>query len=304
MFFKDALIYRFTEEIPTITEKALQDNEFTPCGRQDRSKYGWVSPADDLFDELIVEEGSLTIICARREEKILPVTVINEKVREKVRYIEKSEDRRVHRKERETLKEEIIFDLLPQAFTKSTLTHAYIDHKQQILVINTGTYSKAEELMKLLRDSVGSLPVVPVQVSESPAITMTNWLRGEPLPEGFELLKACNLAEMREGGSKARLKDQELLADEIEPHLNAGKQVEMLELEYDERVKLKLHDDLAMKQLKFSEDLISESADRCDGDKIAQFRTNFVLMSAAMRDLYSDVLGAFGGNRPDPMEGL
>ncbi|NIB44021.1 recombination-associated protein RdgC [Pseudomaricurvus alkylphenolicus] len=304
MWFKNLLLYRFTAPVdldPENLPQLLRDNEFTPCGRQDTSKYGWVSPMGDLSEELLHAANGCYMFCARREEKVLPAAVIREKLDDRVKTIEHREDRRVHRKEKETLKEEIIFDCLPQAFTRSQRTYGYVDAHNGWLCIDASSYAKAEEWMKLLRDSLGSLPVVPVQVSESPAIIMTSWLRGEPLPEDLELGTECELREQREEGSVVRCKKQELLADEIEPHLNAGKHVVKLALEWDESLQLLLADDLAIKRLKFGEQLVSEAQDSADGDKAAQFDADFALMTATFARFIPQLLSYFGDTRQDPI---
>ena len=59
------------------------------------------------------------MICARKEERILPSAVINEQLAEKVEEIEQAEARPVGRKERQQLKEELTTTLLPLAFTRS-----------------------------------------------------------------------------------------------------------------------------------------------------------------------------------------
>lgn len=305
MWFKNLLLYRFTSPFETDTDALadlLQNNAFKPCGRQDISQYGWVSPmGQDLSDELYHAANGCLMLCARREEKVLPASVIREKLDAKVKMIEAQEDRRVYRKEKETLKDEIMFDCLPQAFTKSQRTYGYIDTREGWLCIDSGSYNKAEEWMKLLRDSLGTLPVVPVQVSESPAVIMTGWLRGEMLPEDLELGDECELREQREDGSIVRCKKQELLGEEIEPHLNAGKQAVKLALNWDESMQFMLADDLSIKRIKFGEQLIAESRDSSDGDKAAEFDADFALMTGTVQRFIPRLLNYFGDHRKDPV---
>ena len=305
MWFKNLLLYRFTSPFDTDTDalaELLKSNAFKPCGRQDISQYGWVSPmGPDLSEELYHAANGCLMLCARREEKVLPASVIREKLDAKVKMIEAQEDRRVYRKEKDTLKDEIMFDCLPQAFTKSQRTYGYIDTREGWLCIDSGSYNKAEEWMKLLRDSLGSLPVVPVQVSESPAIIMTGWLRGEMLPEDLELGDECELREQREDGSIVRCKKQELLGEEIEPHLNAGKQAVKLALNWDESMQFMLADDLSIKRIKFGEQLITESRDSSDGDKAAEFDADFALMTGTVQRFIPRLLSYFGDHRKDPV---
>ncbi len=298
MYFKNAIFYRFTAPAPELSEGALSENVFIPCGRQDAAKYGWSEPSSSE-DCLVTNHAQVALICAVREEKILPASVIREKLDAKVKQIEAQEDRRVYRKEKDTLKEEILFDCLPQAFTKKTRTYAYIDYKSQMLVVDASAHGRAEELMKLLRDSLGSLPVVPAQVSESPAVVMTSWLRGEKMPLNLELGEKARLQEQREGGARVNVDNQDLLADEIESTLNAGKQAVALELNFDKQVTCRLHDDLAFKSLKFDESIITEAKDSVDGDAKLLHYADLALMADVIRRLFATVSDAFGGRRQE-----
>lgn len=304
MWFKNLLLYRFTspfepdmDQLPAL----LQSQAFTPCGRQETSRYGWVSPMGDISEELYHAANGCLMLCARKEEKVLPASVIRELLEEKVKTIETQEDRRVYRKEKETLKEEIIFDCLPQAFTKSHRTYGYIDLRHGWLCIDSSSYAKAEDWMKLLRETLGSLPVVPVQVTESPAVIMTGWLRGESLPAGLELGDECELRDQREDGGIVRCKKQDLLGAEIEPHLSAGKQAVKLALHWDECLQYLLSDDLSIKRLKFGEELLSEAQTAADGDKAAQFDADFALMTGTLQRFIPALLGFFGDKRPEPI---
>ncbi|NHN39380.1 recombination-associated protein RdgC [Pseudomaricurvus alcaniphilus] len=302
MWFKNLLLYRFTSPFDHSTEELNQRLEkfaFSPCRSHDTSKYGWVSPMGELSDELQFSAQGRILLCARREEKVLPAAVIREKLDDKVKLIQAQEDRPVSRKEKETLKEEVIFDCLPQAFTRSNRTYGYIDVQNGWLCIDSSSYTKAEEWMKLLRDSLGSLPVVPVQVTESPSVVMTSWLRGEPLPENLLLGDECELREPREDGSIVRCKKQELLAEEIDPHLQAGKQVMKLALHWNDCLQLVLADDLAVKRLKFGEQLVSEAQDSANGDKAAQFDADFALMTGTLEQFIPQLLGYFGNTKAD-----
>lgn len=297
MWFKNLLLYRFTTPFEHAAEELsqlLEKNSFTPCRSQDNSKYGWVPPMGELGEELHFSAQGRVMLCARREEKVLPSAVIREKLEEKVKLIQTKEDRPVYRKEKESLKEEIIFDCLPQAFTRSQRTFGYIDINNGWLCIDSSSYNKAEEWMKLLRESLGSLPVVPVQVSESPAIVMTSWLRGSTLPDRLELGDECELREPREEGSIIRCKKQELLAEEIEPHLHSGKQAVKLALRWDESLQLILSEDLSIKRLKFGDQLVNEAQESAGGDKAAQFDADFAIMTGTLERFIPDLLSYFG----------
>jgi recombination associated protein RdgC len=298
MWFKNILLYRFTSAVEIFPEKLnkqLSEQEFKPCGKQDTHRYGWVPPMTGLSEELYHSANGCMMICARREEKVLPAAVIKEKLDEKIDLLEMTEDRRIYSKEKQTIKDDIIFDCLPQAFTKSQRTYAYIDPQQGWLIIDSSSTSKAEELIKLLRQSLGTLPVIPVQTTESPSVIMSSWLQGENLPNNVELGSECELQEPSEEGSILRCKRQDLYAPEIEQHLNTGKRVVKLAIDWNESLQCLITDNMEVKRLKFAEKIIEEADDSSDGDKAAQFDADFSVMTLSLREFINALLGMFGG---------
>lgn len=304
MWFKNLLIYRFsspfTLDLETL-EAQLEEQAFVPCGKRDTSKYGWVSPMGEHSELLSHTANGKTLLCTRREEKIIPASVIRERVEEKAAEIEAREDRKVFRKEKDSIKEEVMFDCLPQAFTRSSKTYAYIDPKNGWFIVDASSAKKAEDLCSLLRDSLGSLPVVPAQTSESPSVIMTSWLRGEDAPAKLDILDECEMREPGEDGSIIRCKRQDLFGDEVGSHLDNGKLVHKLAVDWDEQLKLLLNDDLSVKRLKFCEALLTEAEDAGSEDPAAKLDADFALMSATLTDFLPQLLNYFGGSKAEPI---
>ena len=77
MWFKNLQIYRFTRPFELDAdqlETMLETVAFTPCGSQDMSKFGWVSPLGKQAQALVHEAAGQLLLCARKEEKMLPST--------------------------------------------------------------------------------------------------------------------------------------------------------------------------------------------------------------------------------------
>ncbi len=300
MWFKNLLLYRFTSPFTHTADELtalLEAHRFVPCGRHELSRYGWVSPFGDKHTELVHSANGCLMVSARKEEKVLPAAVIRERLEEKISEIEAREDRKVYSKEKETLKEEILHDCLPQAFTRSRRTFAFIAPQEGWLLIDSASTGKAEELMKQLRESLGSLPVIPVQVNESPSVIMSEWLRNGQLAEGFTLGSECELRQPGDGGSLARCKNQDLTSEEIHTHLEAGKLVVKLALQWDDQLSLVLQEDFSLKRLKFADSLITEAEEASGGDKAAQFDADFAIMTTAFKRLIPQLLATFGDAR-------
>ncbi|MRI35294.1 recombination-associated protein RdgC [Endozoicomonas sp. OPT23] len=299
MWFKNLIFYRFTQKFELSTEELeekLTEKRFRSCGSQDVSTYGWVPPLGKHGDMLTHASGDFVLICARREEKILPSSVIKDALEEKIETIEQNEHREVFSKEKKALKEDVTMELLPKAFTKSQNTLAYIDTKEGWIVVDASSFKKAEELTSCLRECLGSLPVVNPPLKNMPSVTMTQWLNEKPhIEPPFVLGHECDLREAGDEGGQVNVRKQELITDEIKAHLEAGMQVSKLALLWDDAQSFVLGDDLIVRKLKFTE-VIQDQLDDISADTAAeQFDADFSVMTLSLRKLINDLIDTLGG---------
>ena len=299
MWFKNIRAYRLTHPFDLTAEalsEKLNQRAFSPCTPSQPLALGWVPPVGDSEDSPLAHAAAgRYLIKLKREEKLLPAAVVRELLDEKIAEIESSQARKVYRKERLSLKDEIIQDCLPRAFSRSSAVHAYIDVAANWIFVDAASASRAEELLNLLRDCAGSFPVVLPQVNNAPLATMTNWLLHRNLPEDFELGGECELRELGEDGGVVRCRGVDLLSEEVETHLHSGKQVARLSLHWDERLSLVLAEDLCLRRLKFADELMKENEDIAEGDESARIDADFALMADAVTSLQDRVIALFGG---------
>jgi len=301
MWFKNLRLYRLTEtwqHTPEQLNEALETHYFNPCGSLDPVRYGFIEPLGRHGSELVHVTNGYIMICAKKQEKILPASVVNEQVEEKALAISEAESRSVGRKEKQNLKDEIIFSLLPKAFTKSSLDFAYIAPQEKLIVVNSSSAKRAEDLLSKLREALGSLRTIPVSAKHVPTQVMTHWLHTGKLAADFELGEECELQAGKDG-RVIRCKKQDLTAAEILNHINSGMFVSKLAVTWKESIQCVLDDQLAVKRLKF-DDMISEKAsDRKPETKAEQFDADFAIMSGELKNFITDLLAAFGGEADD-----
>jgi len=298
MWFKNVRAYRLTQPFDLSPEKLAQKlvaRSFVPCAKSQAVAAGWVPPLGEESEELVHAAGGRILLKLKREEKLLPATVVREQLEEKVAAIEAEQGRKVYRKERLSLKDEIVQDCLPRAFSRSTHIHAYIDVKANWIFVDSASASRAEELLNLLREGIGSFPLLLPQVNNAPSAVMTAWLLHRNLPDDFELGQECELREPGEEGGVVRCRGVDLLSEEVETHLHAGKQVARLALHWDERLSLLLAEDLCLRRLKFADELMKENEDIPEADPAARLDADFALMADAITSLQDRILALFGG---------
>jgi len=299
MWFKNLALLRFTEAFDLSAdafEQRLEAGRFRPCGSLEPMSYGWVAPAGKDDAPLVHATNGCYMICAQKEEKILPAQVVNEMLAEKVAELEDRKGTPVRKKDRDAMRDEIIHDLLPRAFSFSRRQYAYIDPKIGWLIVDSASNKKTEELASWLRRCLESLPVTLPAVKERPAAVMTRWLAEEgSCPVDLVVESECELRSTEEEGGIVRCKRHDLTAPEIHNHIEAGKEVSKLALSWNERLAFVLDDALGIKRLRFL-DLVQEQAAEVDADDdIQRLDTDFAIMSAELAAFLPRLFELFGG---------
>ncbi|GHF83807.1 recombination-associated protein RdgC [Thalassotalea marina] len=305
MWFKNLYFFAFTrpfEWTEQDIEKLLSEHLFTPCASTEMSHFGWVNAMGKHSNNIVHTVNGNHLLCARKEEKILPAPVIKDMLEEKVNALENEHSRSATKKEKEQFKEDIIFELLPRAFSRVTDMHAYINAQHNIIVINSSSRSKAEDFLALLRKALGTLPVTSVSPEKAPDELMTDWLTDAQFGENFQLGTEAELHGLGDDGAIIRVKKQDLQSDEIKAHLDAEKFVVKLELEWDDAMSFILCDDFAIKRLKFFDVLHEQNDDIDKDDVLARLDADFALMAGELNRFIDDLLAEFGTKTTDYLE--
>ncbi|MVF01708.1 recombination-associated protein RdgC [Serratia marcescens] len=298
LWFKNLMVYRLSREVALNAdemEKQLSAFAFTPCGNQDMAKTGWVSPMGSHSDALTHAVNGQIVICARKEEKILPSPVIKQELQAKIERLEAEQHRKLKKTEKDALKDEVLHSLLPRAFSRFNQTFMWIDTVNDLIMVDAASAKRAEDTLALLRKSLGSLPVVPLTMESPIELTLTEWVRSGEMPAGFAIQDEAELKAILEEGGVIRCKKQNLISDEIAVHIEAGKLVTKLAVDWQERIQLMLSDDGSLKRLKFA-DTLREQNDDIDRDDFAQrFDADFILMTSELAALIKNTIEALGG---------
>ena len=275
-------------------ERRLRTRTFSACTPAQATSMGWVPALADTASALVHAAGPFWMVRLKREEKLLPATVVREEANERCAQIAKAQGRKVSRRERLAVADEVTQDLLPRAFSRSSTIRAIIADQLGWIWIDSGSAGRSEEVLNHLREALGSLPAVLAETQKAPAYVMTQWLLHGGIPEAIELAEEADFADQREAGSSVRVRGVPLDSEEVLAHISSGHQVEKLALEWGARVAAVVDKDLSLRRLRFS-DAIREANDELIEDPLARADADFLILCEIIKGLQGDLLNAFGG---------
>ena len=297
MWFKNILAYRILAPFEYTAEELhalLADLPSRPCGQLEHLTVGWTSPLGAGHDQLAHEAAGCVMIALRKEEKLLPQSVVREQVQQKIAAIEQ-EGRKVSARDKRAMQEELTLQLLPRAFTKANITYGYFDKRNQWLILDVARRAKAEEFLILLQKSLPNIQLQAIDVENSIGRTLTQWAINDNLGEEFGFNDYCELRDPRQATNVIKCLNQEVSSEEVTQHLLAGKEVFRAKLLWRDRLSFILEDDLSIKRIQFT-DLIQQEAEEVSVETtIDQFDAEFVLFSGEFAAFLPCVLAALNG---------
>ena len=291
--FKQLIIYRIATNWQAdlaAVQEALARTTFTACGATQERSAGWVPPRGEeegLFAESINGQWILRFMS---ESKMLPASVLNRKVQEKANAIERNSGRKPGKKEKQELKDEAKLDLLPMAFTKQGGMWIWIDPEAKLLVLDTGSQSRADEVVTLLVDGLPGFAVALLDTQTSAQAAMAHWLASQEPPVGFTIDQECELKSADEAKSVVRYGRHPLDIDEVKAHIEAGKLPTKLALTWDDRVSFVLTEGLQVRKLTFLE-AVFDGQSKDDGG----FDADVAIATGELSKLIPDLIEALGG---------
>jgi recombination associated protein RdgC len=301
MWFRNLTLFRFSENTAKKLKNlksALAKQQLRPCGPLELATQGFLSPYGRDEEELAHQTGGYSLVTLGREDRLLPSSVVNDELAARLKKMSEKEGRRIGAKERKRLKDEVLTDLLPRAFTRLSKLNAYLAPKAGWLVLDSASRKAAEEAVTQLRQAFGSFPAVPMAAEESPRALMTDWLIRGKLPDGLVLGDECELRDPAETGAIVRCRRQDLETDEVREHLKSGKQVFQLGLIFEDRIGFVLGEDLTVRKLRFLDLVQDELGESEHESPVAQLDAEFTLMTLELERVLEKLEHLFGLPRP------
>ena len=301
MWFKNLNVYKVENfdqvDIEALTAR-LEEDVFTPCNPHDAQSAGWIPPMGENYQQFIHTANGSHMICLKSQEKKIPSSFVNEQIKEKEDEMraQNPEFIKFSKDEKEDLKEQIIYQHLPNAFPKSATMEAYIDTQLNYLIINSSSRNKAEGLIVYLRGMIenDNVNFIPLQTMHEPATVMSNWLIEGAAVAELLFGEKCKLKDMSSSGSIAYTK-HDMDDNQLVDYLSGEKTVSELSFCWDEKVDFTLTDDFLFKGMKFL-DIYKQEVKELDVEGFAAvFDAEFDTMVRAIREFLPFAVDSFGG---------
>lgn len=294
MWFKQVQVFQLNDLSNKLVDgvaSLLEPLAFSPCLPSMADTVGWVAPVDEEGADLARNVNGNIMLCIQFEEKILPATVINQAVVEKIKHIEQTADRKVRQKEKLALKDQVVTTLLPRAFSKLSRVYAYIDTKNHWLVLGTANANKTEKFIDLFKKSITD-KIKPVEIKKI-APTITHWLQHQSYPTDFAIEKTCVLQDPNQQKRVIRCQQQDLFAGSIQSLLKDGCEVKQLALSWQDRVNFILTTDFIINSLSFNDELTEHVKELEVETKQQLFDADLFIMSETLSGLLKALLTLF-----------
>lgn len=274
-----------------------------PAGSQWR-QMGFLPVEEGIF--AIDVQGAATLACVQVNERILPGAVQREKMLDKINDIQAREGRKVGKKEYAQIKDEVVFELLPQAFIRRKLVPIMFV-KDRVLVFTSSA--------KLCDDVVTLLVAASPAVAEMRLVNLASLAKNSITGSLTTLAKEGSITsdnDMRgcafnvangmvlkgEGKKTITIKDKDVQESDIQALLKQAYEVVKLRLDFiesgdDESATFTLNDNLVISAMLLKD--VDFGREKDAADAAAKFLTIAWMTAKIAYAITSLVIEVMGG---------
>ncbi|MGC3981740.1 MAG: recombination-associated protein RdgC [Steroidobacteraceae bacterium] len=294
MWFKNLIVFRISGWVlsPGELEEQLSYRPLVPCGGYDMQTVGWVLPGPQ--ERLVHALNRHMLIALGVDQKILPASVINQVTKDRAAEVAAEQGYPVGRRQLREMKERVADELRARAFSRRSMTRAWIDPDNNFMVVDAASPAKAEELVATLRDTITGFSAHLLETEKSPAVSMGAWLMFGDAPGRFNIEQDLELQSVKDDKSMVRYVRHPLEGKEVQKHISSGKSPTKLGMSWNDRVSFMLNADMQIKRLQFL-DLIKDRAEDQGEAADEQFDIDFALMTGELAQMLKELVEELGG---------
>lgn len=275
-------------------EAELAKTPFQPCGATQQESWGWAPPRGDAHGALVELVAGQRILRFVIESKAVPGSVVKRRLEERIAQIEAKEGRKPGRKEGRELRDEIVQELLPMAFARTSSVMVWFDLANGRVVLDCGSQGKADAVVTALVQALAGLQVSLLNTQVAPQAAMTQWLTGtaDEWPAHFAPGREVELKSGDEMNSVVKFTRHHLEDEEMRRHIAQGKLPTKLALDWDGRVSFVLTEGTQLKKVAFLDGVFEDQAGAEDH---GGFDADVAIATGELAALITDLTAALGG---------
>lgn len=299
MWYSKISVFQVTSPCPTFQSltDALTNQPAHDCPKQQWQQLGWTSPyPDSVGMDAFVHAHHQYLACQTcLSERLLPSFIIQQHTQEAIADFLAQHGEPPTNQEKKKLKAQVIDQLLPRAFIKKTYCPLYFDTQKKLLVIASTSSHTIEQVIALLRHSLGGLALEPLSFKAPLAECMTAWLKEEKPPVPLTIGARCIIADLPEQRAQCTFKGQEIIHPYVLNHLEQQKKVTELALEWPDRLSFILKANGHISSIKCLDGIQNHMEGLELDEAEAYFRASFMLMTDVLNELITILAQGCGG---------
>jgi recombination associated protein RdgC len=299
MWFKNIRLYQPSQAIAydaNLLASQLAAKPFAPCPKVSPHSVGWAAPLDLSHETGEPSRGALVhaangylLVCLQMEERLLPPAVLRQSLQAKIADIEQQQGRKVGRREKLGLQDELYFSLLPRAFTQQTQIYACIDTRNQRVWLDTGNKKQAELFLDCWHNTVSDIKLTHQSLTPSPK-QLTRWIKNAKLPDHFDTTDSMILRQARNVKTVIRCQQQDIFANPIQQFLKDDYEVVQLTLSFADKVTFTLKEEGGLGSLRFLDAVKELSLETTAETASQRFDADFLIMTETAASLIDALL--------------
>ena len=270
---KNATLYLVTGDVKLdhgLIALGLENNRFVETMKTQSKSVGWVAPREK--NGLLAESiGAQTIAKLVIETRTVPADAVKKKVEEMSAKIEESIGRKPGRKETREIKEQAIFDLMPNAFPKQVSVLVWFDIRKQRVVIDSTSQARCDDVISAIVNAVHGLALQHPCTKASPASLMVGALVGEAYDDIY-VGRSCELRATDESKAVVRYRNKYILTEDVRTHIKNGMVPAKLDMTFEVATgggaSFTLNESGSLSGIKITESIGEDDEDSFDADVV------------------------------------
>jgi recombination associated protein RdgC len=280
-----------------LSEK-LAGAAFKPCGAYTERSSGFEPPTGSEDAPLARRVAGVDLLRLRNQTRVLPTAAVNEALEVRLAEYRNRMQEEPGRRTKRKLKEQTRDELLPKALLKSDRTAALFLLNENVLAIGTGSETRAERFLELLRLGVGKLDAEPIQFARPVENVLQRVLAGDPPPR-FTLGREARMRDRADAKGSVRWSEIDLTNANVRRCIKDGMELTHLGLQFDGALQAVLDSKGALSKLKLVglDEAAEEAAEGVEAPEnpLVRLDAELALLGGMLRQLIVGLRGALGG---------